>query len=164
MTQLCCYATIPAWPACASSGHPQKDDDTALLIAALNHCWAWYDTGISRGLQVLNYFLVAIAVLATAYVSALNAKLYAVAAVIALSGAALTAVCYGVGNDQRRFAHTGMSALRELQDRVADQLGVEAIRMGRARPIWRVRPLFSHGAFVLAAAVSIGSAVYALIH
>jgi hypothetical protein len=147
----------------ASAGRPEEDDDTALLIATLDHCWAWYDAGIGRGLQVLNYYLVAIAVLATAYVSALNAKLYAVAAVIGLSGAALTAVSYGVGTDQTKFAHTGMRALREVQDRIADRIGIESVRMGRARPIWRVTPLFSHGAFVLAATLSIGSVVYALI-
>jgi hypothetical protein len=74
----------------ASLEHPQKDDETALLIAALNHSSASFDARISRGLQVVNYYLVAVAVLANAYVSALNAKLYAVVAVIGLSAVPLT--------------------------------------------------------------------------
>ena len=95
--------------------HP-PGDDAALLIAALNHSWAWYDARTNRGLQVVNYFLVAIAVLATAYVSALNGKHYAIAAVIALSGAALTGLTFMTGYRQRRTAAAGELALAELQD------------------------------------------------
>jgi hypothetical protein len=46
---------------------------------------------------VINYFLVASAVLATAYVSAINGKHYPIAAVIALSETALAAVTYTIG-------------------------------------------------------------------
>jgi hypothetical protein len=48
-----------------------------------------YDARINRGLQVINYFIVASAIVATAYVSAINGKQYAIAAVIALSETAL---------------------------------------------------------------------------
>ena len=60
---------------------PQGDDEPALLIAALDHSWTSYDARLNRGLQVVNYYLIALAILADAYVSAFNAKLWAVAVV-----------------------------------------------------------------------------------
>ncbi len=74
------------------SGEQPPEDDTALLIAALNHAWAWWDTQFSWSLQVINYFLVATAVLATAYVSAVTGRHYPLAIVVALVGIGLTVV------------------------------------------------------------------------
>ena len=84
-------------------GERPAEDDTALLIAALSYALGWYEARIDRGLQVINYFLVASAVLATAYVSALDGKRYAVPAVIALAGAALTGLAFILGRRQRRL-------------------------------------------------------------
>jgi hypothetical protein len=139
-------------------------DDTALLIAALNHAWDWYDARTNRGLQVINYFLVAIAVLATAYVSAINGKHYAIAAAIASSGAVLTAVTFLIGYRQRRWAAVGELALAELQNRVADRLMIDSLRMvvseaGKVPNYFPVRL-----AFALALLLSIGFVLYALIH
>jgi hypothetical protein len=152
--------TIPESP----DEHP-PGDDTALLIAALNHSWAWYDAGYNRGLQVINYFLVAIAVLATAYVSAINGKHYAIAVAIALSGAVLTVAAFMVGQRQRRRAAVGEVALAALQDRVADRLKIDSLRMVRSE-IGRATRFFLpvRFAFGLALLLSIGSVLYALIH
>jgi hypothetical protein len=46
--------------------HEQSpEDDTALLIAAFNSVMTSYNANIDRGLQVVNYFLVVTAILAT---------------------------------------------------------------------------------------------------
>jgi hypothetical protein len=144
--------------------HP-PGDDTALLIAALNHAWAWYDARINRGLQVINYFLVASAVLATAYVSAINGKHYPIAAVIALSETALAAVTYTIGTRERRSANRALGPLAELQARVAGRLMIATLHIAgptAGAPIsvrLRVRIMF--GLVVL---LTVGAALYALVH
>ena len=46
--------------------HEQSpEDDTALLIAAFNSVMTSYNANIDRGLQIVNYFLVVTAILAT---------------------------------------------------------------------------------------------------
>lgn len=142
--------------------HP-VGDDTALLIAALSHSLGWYEARIDRGLQVINYFIVASAVLVTAYVSAISGKHYAVAVVIALSGAALAALVFVVGRRQRGYAAEAEPALAELQGRVADRLKIASFCI--AQPQGRIRrDLSVRIAFGLAAALSIGSLLYAIIH
>ena len=143
--------------------HP--GDETALLVAALEHVRTWREARIDRGLQVVNYFLVAIAVLATAYVSAIDGKHYGIATVIALSGTTLTVVTYALGRQQRYAAAAAEPGLAALQNRIADRLGIDVIRgFGKSHPGTVPRYHLSAIAFGLAGLLSIGAALYALIH
>jgi hypothetical protein len=144
-----------------SADKPQPEDDTALLIAALNHSTGWYEARIDRGLQVMNYFVVAGAVLATAYVSAIGGKHYAIAAVVSLSGTALGALAFLIGRSQRHRAAEAEPALAELQSRVAQRLDIGSFKVIQPRPH---RESSVRIAFALAILLSLGSAMYALVH
>jgi steroid 5-alpha reductase family enzyme len=78
--------------------------DVALLTIALDHAMRWLEFRITNGLQVLNFFLLAAAVMSAAYVSAINGRLHAVAGVIALLGVAAAGAAYFVGKRQREVA------------------------------------------------------------
>jgi hypothetical protein len=150
----------------SSSRQRQRNDESALLIAALDHAWTTYDARLNRGLQVVNYYLIAAAVLANAYVAAFNARLYAVAAVIALTGLALVVVTSVMSFRQRQLARLSERALIELQDRVADRLGIDAFRFQRdtsKESRFRGSP-FAHVAIGIAVLLSAAAVAYALVH
>jgi hypothetical protein len=153
----------PVMTASEPSGNQPPGDDTALLIAALNHAWAWYDARINRGLQVVNYFLVASAVLATAYVSAINGKHYSIAAVIALSETALAAATYAIGRRQNQMAAPARLALGELRARIADRLTISTFLMSGPPRTFAYR-FSTRIAFGLVVLLSVGAALYAVVH
>jgi hypothetical protein len=142
--------------------HP-PGDDTALLTAALNHAWAWYDAQISRNLQVINYSLVAGAILATAYVSAINGKHYPLAAVVAVAGTGVTVVTSLMVFRQTLEVDSAEPVLAELQDRV---VGTSLARTTGTEH-WIVRaalgPVPAMIALGVALPVDIGALVYAVI-
>lgn len=144
-----------------SADKAQAGDDTALLIAALNHSTGWYEARIDRGLQVMNYFVVAGAVLATAYVSAISGKHYAIAVVVSLSGTALTALAFLIGRSQRHRAAEAEPALAELQSRVAERLDIGSFKV--IQPTMH-RESTVRIAFGLGILLGLASAVYALVH
>lgn len=146
----------------AADEHP-SGDDTALLIAALNHSWAWNDARINRGLQVVNFFLLALAVLIAAYVSAINAKNYALAVVIGIAGTALTAAVYMIGSHERKRAADGARALAEVQEIIANRLELESFRMVSQSVPGR-NTIRVVGVFALAIILSTASVLYALVH
>jgi hypothetical protein len=114
-----------------SPDEPAPEDATALLIAALNHSWTWYEGRSQRAFQFVNYYLVATAIILTAYTSAINGKQYGVAAALAFAGLGLTALALAAALHEANAAALALPALTELQDRIADRLSTNSVRMAR---------------------------------
>jgi hypothetical protein len=138
-------------------------DDATLLTAALNHAWAWYDGRISRAFQVVNYYFLASAILGAAYTGAINAKNHGLAAAIAVGQTGLEALAYIAWSRELNAAAPAEPALIDVQERMAGRLKMPSMRIaGKQHEIQLWRTLARTG-FGLAALLSVGGLIYAVI-
>ena len=100
-----------------------------VLKMALDHAARWNEFHITNGLQVVNFFLVSVAVLAAAYVSALNGHLHLIAGMVALVGAGASGAAYLIGRRQSSIARLASEPLKEIQNRIAVSLNIDSFRM-----------------------------------
>jgi hypothetical protein len=146
-----------------STGEQPPEDDTALLIAALNHTWAWYEEQTNRAFQVINYYIVATAIVVTAYASAITGKHYGFAAALAIAGLGLTAILAVTGMHQVNTAALAQPALAEMQERVGGRLRTDSMRIAGLQPGIRHRRA---GVIIMSgvgAAFDVSALLYALV-
>jgi hypothetical protein len=142
-----------------------SEDGTALLTAALNHYWARYDGRRNRGFQVLNYYLVAAAILFTAYTSAINGRHYDLASALAAAGLGLTAITAMTVFYEVSAADRARPVVAVLQNRMADRLGLDPRELTTFQAGTRgQRRIANVLTFALATLLNIGALVYALVH
>ena len=144
-------------------GKEPSQDDTALLIAALNHAWTMYDTRVNRMYQLVNYYVVASAIVASAYASAINGKHYGLVAIFSVAGIGLSAIAFAFGLDQKRTADKAEPALITLEDQIARKLAIDSLRVVKAGYERRIMTIALPVAGLLAL-LGIGTLLYALIH
>ena len=115
------------------------ENDHAELATALDHSWRWFELRVSHGMQMLNFAVVAFALLAAAYVSALSDKLYGIAGAVALLAAAVAITAYLTARRQRQIGWIAAEPIREIQRRLAADLGIDSLRILDRSPAARSR-------------------------
>jgi hypothetical protein len=101
---------------------------TPTLKDALEHARVWFTTHAAQRMQTFNFFLVATAFLVAGYAQVIEKRPLA-AAVIALLGAWITCWFMMLERRTRQLVETGRVAMRPLERRLADGLGVPELEI-----------------------------------
>jgi hypothetical protein len=108
-----------------SENHPES---TAFRIG-LDHAWAWFQLHAGQRMQLVNFWLVASAFLASALVTAASRSHYALSLILGLSGLVATVCFHRLEHRTRRLVHVGEGAIRHLQRTMAEATGIDELEM-----------------------------------
>jgi hypothetical protein len=137
-------------------------DDTALLTAALNHAWAWYDARSNRANQAVNFYIVATAIVITAYATSINEKHYGFASALAIAALELTGIAAAAARYEVRAAGRAEPAFAEMQERIGGRLKTDSMRIASREPRLRLRLTALAIIFGLPTAFEIFALIYAV--
>ena len=150
------------------SPHSADQPDGTLFASALDHAWSRFNFRVSSALQILNYYLVALAIFAGAYVGALTQRLPVVAGAIGISSSLVSIAAFLGGYSQVRHARSVIPQLRALETRMARMVGVPDIvrdgRGGQVVHLARRAGVIAGLMFTIAVAGGVAAGIYALLH
>ncbi len=101
----------------------------AVAQAALDHAWDWFELHAGQRMQCVNFFLVAIAFLIAAFVTALKEKDYPLAVAVGLLGAWLSWWFHRLELRTKELVKGGEAAMKQSQRQLAEDTGVEALEI-----------------------------------
>ncbi len=144
-----------------------EQNELAALQAALNHSQSWVELHANQRQNLLNFFLIAVAFLFSAYVGALNGHRYILAAIISLLGAAISLGFTMMDLRNRDLTRAGEIAMRDIEDRLARTNNMPSLRIMEAINEPR-HPWLSIGKLIRAIHIAVGfvflgSTIYALV-
>ncbi|MFD6287934.1 hypothetical protein [Streptomyces sp. NPDC060205] len=105
------------------------DGERETLAIALDHAWRWYENRRSRALTLLQTLVVYLAIVGAAYAAAVQAQLFGAAGFVCLMVAPILVAVEQEGTRLHRSAALAADAVAELQNRLADELGTESLRL-----------------------------------
>jgi hypothetical protein len=99
------------------------------LAIALDHAWRWYENRRSRALTLLQILMLCLAISGALYGGAIQAKLYGLAGFVSAGTAAIFIAVEQEATRCHRSAALAADAVADLQDRLANALGTEKLRL-----------------------------------
>jgi len=114
-----------------------RDDEAE----AQAYTWNWFALHAGQRLQLVNFWLIAVAFLATAFVQAVSSHLVAVAVGVSLTGSVASLAFMRLDHRTRQLVQAGESALRHLEAcRTASGMGdvLELVRISQQAQVSRL--------------------------
>lgn len=96
---------------------------------SLDHAWAWFSLHASQRLQMLNFWLIAVAFLVTAYAASVGKSHPGLPLAIAVGGAIMSFCFHRLERRTRSLVRFAEDALKQLEDGLAATSGVAEIRI-----------------------------------
>jgi hypothetical protein len=140
------------------------ENEPAILECALAHSQSWFDLHANQRQNFLNFFLIAVAFLVNAYVGALAIHRYLLAIVIGLLGATISLAFAAMDLRNRDLTRAGEAAMREIEDRLARELGLPSLRIietvDRPSRAWLSHGKIMRGIYITVALVFSAAVIY----
>jgi hypothetical protein len=137
------------------SGQSTDGNDFPALQASLSHAQSWVELHATQRQNLLNFFLVALAFLFNAYVSAISAHRYALAGVIGCLGALISLGFTAMDLRNRDLTRAGEAAMRDIEEILARACSVSSLKIIEAIDSPR-HPWLSMGKIIRAIHISVG--------
>jgi hypothetical protein len=106
---------------------PKRNRD--IEKAALEHAWAWFSLHATQRLQSVNFFLITIAFLSAAFVTAAKEQMYLVAGGVAILATSISYFFYRLERRIQSLVKAAEAAIEPLQESPARELGLESLQM-----------------------------------
>lgn len=105
------------------------DPTTFTLKDALDYAWKWFELHSSQRMQLVNYFLVAVAFLTAAYATGLQADRPAVSAVVAVLGAVVSWAFQQIEQRTRELIKLSEATLQEIENAMQADTTLSSVRL-----------------------------------
>ncbi|HKO54068.1 MAG TPA: hypothetical protein VJV79_40445 [Polyangiaceae bacterium] len=116
--------------ALSAAGQEDKGPEaTETLETGLEHAWEWFALHADHRMRSVNFFLVSVAFLSAAYVTALRFSHPIVAAGICIAGLFLTLCFSRLERRIRELVKAGEKALQPLQAKLSENAGIPDLRI-----------------------------------
>lgn len=132
-----------------------EENELSAYEIVLEHCRSWVDLHTTQRQNLLNFFLLAVAFLFTAYVEALNGHLHPFAVIISSLGAFVSFGFTLMDLRNRDLTRAGESPITEIERRMALKCGLPELRIQDEVSKPR-RPWLSMGKIIRAIHIAVG--------
>lgn len=116
-----------------------KEATTEDLTSCLDHAWNWFALHAGQRMQMFNYWLLAMAFITTAYVTALGDGAEGLGVFVALAGAFVSVTFQRLERRTRQLVRIAEAALGELQSELAGRTGFSSLGLVREAQLRRGR-------------------------
>jgi hypothetical protein len=106
-----------------------EGDRATLAKEALDHAWNWFALHATQRLQSVNFFLVAIAFLSAAFVTAIKEQMHLIACGISILAVCICFFFYRIERRIRSLVHAAEEAMSPFEAEMALTLGSNSLKI-----------------------------------